>query len=187
MLQETLAVLNAELAGGQTEPTPDASYRRQVAVGLLYRFVLHIAPRDRRVANPVVRSGGFAIPRPLSTGAQSFDTYPSNWPLTQALPKLEAFQQTAGEAVYVNDLPSRPDELHAAFVLATVARRQILSIDPSAALELPGVVAFYSAKDIPGQNDFGSLKGGINTAFPFRNVPEEIICSGKVLYHGQPI
>ncbi|XP_050079113.1 uncharacterized protein LOC126565956 [Anopheles maculipalpis] len=187
ILQETLAVLNAELAGGQTEPTPDASYRRQVAVGLLYRFVLHIAPRDRRIANPIVRSGGSAIPRPLSTGAQSFDTYPSNWPLTQALPKLEAFQQTAGEAVYVNDLPSRPDELHATFVLATVARRQILSLDPSAALAVPGVVAFYSAKDIPGQNDFASLKGGINSPFPFRNVREEILCSGKVLYHGQPI
>uniref|UniRef100_A0A182JVL2 Indole-3-acetaldehyde oxidase n=1 Tax=Anopheles christyi TaxID=43041 RepID=A0A182JVL2_9DIPT len=187
MLQETLAVLNAELAGGQTEPAANASYRRQVAVGLLYRFVLHIAPRDRRVANPVVRSGGSAIERPISSGAQSFDTYPSNWPLTQALPKLEAFQQTAGELIYVNDLPSRPDELHAAFVLGMVVRRELMAIDPSAALAMPGVVAFYSAKDIPGRNDFASLKGGYNTAFPFRNVPEEILCSGKVLYHGQPV
>ena len=139
MLQETLAVLNAELAGGQTEPAADASYRRQVAVGLLYRFVLHIAPRDRRVANPIVRSGGSKIQRPISSGAQSFDTYPSNWPLTQALPKLEAFHQTAGEAIYVNDLPSRPDELHAAFVLANVVHRKITAIDPSPALAMPGV------------------------------------------------
>uniref|UniRef100_A0A182NGV5 Indole-3-acetaldehyde oxidase n=1 Tax=Anopheles dirus TaxID=7168 RepID=A0A182NGV5_9DIPT len=188
MLQEALAVLNAELAGGQTEsPTVDATYRRQVAVGLLYRFIVHIAPRDRRVANPAVRSGGSAIPRPLSSGAQSFDTYPSNWPLTQALPKLEAFLQTAGEAIYVNDLPSRPDELHVAFVLATVARRPIVGIEPACALAIPGVVAFYSAKDIPGENDFAALKGNINTAFPFRNVREEILCSRKVLYHGQPI
>uniref|UniRef100_A0A182QBX0 Indole-3-acetaldehyde oxidase n=1 Tax=Anopheles farauti TaxID=69004 RepID=A0A182QBX0_9DIPT len=188
MLQETLAVLNAELAGGQTEPsTGEAAYRRQVAVGLLYRFILHIAPRDRRVASPVVRSGGSAIPRPLSSGAQSFDTYPSNWPLTQALPKLEAFAQTAGEAIYVNDLPSRPDELHAAFVLATVARRPIVGIDPAGALSVPGVVAFYSARDIPGENDFAVLKGNINTAYPFRNVREEILCSREVLYHGQPI
>uniref|UniRef100_A0A182PHL6 Indole-3-acetaldehyde oxidase n=1 Tax=Anopheles epiroticus TaxID=199890 RepID=A0A182PHL6_9DIPT len=187
MLQETLAVLNAELAGGQTEPIPDALYRRQVAVGLLYRFVLHIAPRDRRVANPILRSGGSAILRPVSSGAQSFDTYPSNWPLTQALPKLEAFQQTAGELIYVNDLPPRPDQLYAAFVLATVVRRQLVAIDPSTALALPEVVACYTAKDIPGQNDFAALKGGINTVFPFRNVREEILCSGKVLYHGQPV
>ncbi|XP_315654.4 uncharacterized protein LOC1276323 [Anopheles gambiae] len=187
MLQETLAVLNAELAGGQTEPAADASYRRQVAVGLLYRFVLHIAPRDRRVANPIVRSGGSKIQRPISSGAQSFDTYPSNWPLTQALPKLEAFHQTAGEAIYVNDLPSRPDELHAAFVLANVVHRKITAIDPSPAFAMPGVVAFYSAKDIPGKNNFASLVGGFNTTYPFRDVPEEILCSGKVLYHGQPV
>ncbi|XP_053676028.1 uncharacterized protein LOC128726255 [Anopheles nili] len=185
-LQEAFALLNAELSA-QSEHPVGAAYRRQVAVGLLYRFILHIAPRDRRIASPTVRSGGSALPRPLSSGVQSFDTYPSNWPLTQALPKLEALHQTAGEAIYVNDLPSRPGELHAAFVLATEARRSIVAIDSTAALALPGVVAFYSAEDIPGENDFASLKNGLNTAFPFRSTREEILCSGFVLYHGQPV
>ncbi|KFB50602.1 AGAP005638-PA-like protein [Anopheles sinensis] len=192
VLQETLATLNAELGAAistdsEQETVPSATYRRQVAIGLLYRFILHVAPRDRRIANPLVRSGGSAIHRPLSSGRQSYDTYPSNWPLTQAMPKLEALLQTAGESVYVNDLPSRPDELHAAFVLATVVRQSILAIDASRALALPGVVAFYDAGDIPGENNFAVLKGNINTRFPFNDTVEEILCSGRVLYHGQPV
>uniref|UniRef100_A0A182JFA6 Indole-3-acetaldehyde oxidase n=1 Tax=Anopheles atroparvus TaxID=41427 RepID=A0A182JFA6_ANOAO len=193
VLQETLATLNGELAAAieiesdEQETVPSAAYRRQVAVGLLYRFVLHVAPRDRRIANPMVRSGGSPLQRPVSTGSQSYDTYPSNWPLTQAMPKLEAIHQTAGEALYVNDLPSRPDELHAAFVLATVARRSIVAIDPSPALAIPGVLAFYDAGDIPGENNFAVLKGNINTRFPFNDTVEEILCSGRVLYHGQPV
>ncbi|XP_058124223.1 uncharacterized protein LOC131288802 [Anopheles ziemanni] len=196
VLQETLATLNAELVAAtstdseqelEQEIFPSAAYRRQVAIGLLYRFVLHVAPRDRRIASPLVRSGGSVIHRPVSSGMQSYDTYPSNWPLTQAIPKLEAFIQTAGEAIYVNDLPSRPDELHAAFVLGTVVRQSILTIDASRALALPGVVAFYSAGDIPGENNFAVLKTNVNTRYPFNDTVEEIFCSGRVLYHGQPV
>ncbi|XP_035789867.1 xanthine dehydrogenase-like [Anopheles albimanus] len=186
-LQEALATLNGELPFNEQLRLPSSSYRRQVAVGLLYRFVLQISPRDRRVANPLVRTGGNPLLRPLSHGIQSFDTYPSNWPLTQALPKLEALHQTAGEALYLNDLPPRPDELAAAFVLATRARCSITSIDASPALALPGVVGFYSVGDLPGVNDFGGIKGNINGVYPLNNVPEPIFCEGRVLYHGQPI
>ncbi|XP_049545882.1 xanthine dehydrogenase/oxidase-like [Anopheles darlingi] len=186
-LQEALATLNGELPFNEQLRLPSSSYRRQVAVGLLYRFVLQLSPRDRRVANPLVRTGGNPLIRPLSHGIQSFDTYPSNWPLTQALPKLEALHQTAGELVYLNDLPSRPDELSAAFVLATKARCSITGIDAGPALALSGVVGFYSVTDLPGVNDFGGLKGSSNTTFPYNNVPELIFCEGRVLYHGQPI
>ncbi|XP_058066835.1 uncharacterized protein LOC131216376 [Anopheles bellator] len=187
-LQGTLATLNGELPHDEQAVLPSSAYRRQVAVGLLYRFVLQISPRDRRVANPLVRTGGTPLVRALSSGSQSFDTYPTNWPLTQALPKLEAFNQTAGETVYVNDLPARPDELQAAFVLAASARCAILSIDPGRALALPGVVAFYSAADLPqGVNDFAALKQNVNTTFFFNPVVEQIFCAGRALYHGQPV
>ncbi|XP_050093113.1 uncharacterized protein LOC126576069 [Anopheles aquasalis] len=186
-LQEALATLNGELPFNEQLRLPSSSYRRQVAVGLLYRFVLQISPRDRRVANPLVRTGGNPLLRPLSHGIQSFDTYPSNWPLTQALPKLEAFHQTAGEAIYLDDLPPRPDELAAAFVLATKARCNITAIDASPALALAGVIGFYSFADLPGLNDFGALKGSTNSTYPFDNNPQIIFCEGRALYHGQPI
>jgi xanthine dehydrogenase/oxidase len=45
---------------------------------------------------------------------------------------------------------------------------------------MPGVVAFYSAKDIPGENTFTPL------TIPFMAAKEEILCSGKVQFYGQP-
>lgn len=48
--------------------------------------------------------------------------------------------------------------------------------------KLPGVVAFYSAKHIPGVNNF--MSDGMHFYFPD---VEEIFCSGRVLFHGQPV
>jgi xanthine dehydrogenase/oxidase len=47
---------------------------------------------------------------------------------------------------------------------------------------LSGVAAFYSAKDIPGINNFMPL------CFDgFNYDAEEVFCSGKLLFHGQPV
>lgn len=42
--------------------------------------------------------------------------------------------QCAGEAVYTDDIPTFPKEVYGAFVLSTVAKGRIVSIDPSHAL-----------------------------------------------------
>jgi xanthine dehydrogenase/oxidase len=47
--------------------------------------------------------------------------------------------------------------------------------------KLPGVIAFYSAKDIPGSNTFMPAK--MMLVFE----PEEIFCSSDVKFHGQPV
>jgi xanthine dehydrogenase/oxidase len=71
--------------------------------------------------------------------------------------------------------------VYAAFVCATKVHGIISSIDASKALKIPGVVAFYSAKDIPGKNTFMPLN------FLFVDEEEEIFCSSKVLFHNQPV
>lgn len=43
------------------------------------------------------------------------------------------------------------------------------------------MIAFYSAKDIPGSNNFTPLKVMLIFA------PEEIFCSSEVKFHGQPV
>ena len=47
---------------------------------------------------------------------------------------------------------SHLDELHLALVLSTKPHARIVSVDAARALEMAGVVAFFSAKDVPGQN-----------------------------------
>ena len=52
-----------------------------------------------------------------------------------------------GLAHYVDDI-SLPGTLHVAFVRSVYAHARIKSIDTSAALEVPGVVAVYTGKDV---------------------------------------
>jgi xanthine dehydrogenase/oxidase len=47
------------------------------------------------------------------------------------------------------------DEVHIALVLSTKAHAKILGVDPSAALDLPGVVCYLDHRDVPGENTYG--------------------------------
>ncbi|KAF9801456.1 hypothetical protein SFRURICE_013236, partial [Spodoptera frugiperda] len=89
--------------------------------------------------------------------------------------------QCAGEAHYADDLPTLPYEVHAAFVVTTVGVGEIVSIDASKALSQPGVLAFYTAKDIPGHNSFTPTNG-----YQFTH-DEEIFCEKQVKYFNQPL
>ena len=71
-------------------------------------------------------------------------------PVTRPVPHLSSAQQCTGEAVYVDDLPVFERELQLFPVQSTVSHAQIMRVDVSAALALPGVVAWISHSDIPG-------------------------------------
>lgn len=173
--------LNKELSAITWElPDADPEYRRNLAIGLLYKAVLQLAPAD--AVNAILRSGGEILKRPLSAGKQEFDEYEEDFPVTKAIPKYEGYIQTAGEANYANDLLKMPGELWAVFVQATEVGSKIKSIDASKALKQPGVHGFYSAKDIPGENSFTPLRFKM-----FNQETEQIFCSETVLYYGQPL
>ncbi|XP_045540299.1 xanthine dehydrogenase/oxidase-like [Papilio machaon] len=97
------------------------------------------------------------------------------------MPKLESLVQCSGEALYCNDVVTESNELFCAFVTADVCGGEIESIDASEALKLPGVLSFYTAKDIPGKNSFLPKK------VPGILITEEILCDKKVQYYDQPI
>ncbi|KAI8427486.1 hypothetical protein MSG28_002019 [Choristoneura fumiferana] len=174
-LKEDLSV--AEQIAGEMKP----EFKIKCALGLLYKGLLTIIPENR--LNPRYRSGiqDFRRTRPLSKGSQEFDTNPLTWPITEPSPKVEALIQTSGEAFYVNDLPTQPREVFCAFVTSDVCTGEILEIDPSPALKIPGVLAFFSAKDIPGTNNF------LPPSVPTYTTPEEIFCDGKIKYYDQAI
>ncbi|XP_053662319.1 uncharacterized protein LOC128711466 [Anopheles marshallii] len=177
ILAQALRILERELKPDCVLPDASPTYRKQLALSLLYRFALSVHPALGRA----LRSGTEPIERPLvSSGRQTYDTYQKRWPLTQAIPKLEGLAQCAGEAIFINDMPVLPFELHGALVLSNEVQGRIVKIDASEALALPGVRAFFCAQDIPGFNNFMPLEMGFSEV-------EEIFCSGEIQFAGQVV
>ncbi|XP_034833025.2 xanthine dehydrogenase/oxidase-like [Maniola hyperantus] len=180
-LQGALKVLNKELVVVENLPQPPVIYRRQVALGLLYKSLLSLCPPH--ILNIRYRSGAINLKdaRPVSEGHQVFDTNPDLWPLNKPMPKIDGLIQCAGESKYTDDVPSLKGEVFLAFVLAKVSLGTIQKIDSSRALSEPGVIAFYSAADIPGVNSFIPAPNLYNLA------NEELFCDGEVKYFDQPL
>ena len=70
--------------------------------------------------------------------------------------KYEAEELALGDRGYVDDMRV-PGMLHAALRLADHARADVLRIDPAPALAVEGVVAVYTAADIPGVQRVGII------------------------------
>ena len=66
---------------------------------------------------------------------------------------VSALKQASGEALYLDDIPPRANELHAGFVFSTRAHARITSVDAQEALKEPGVTHFFSAKDLPPEKN----------------------------------
>lgn len=96
-------------------------------------------------------------------------TKPSN-------PHDSAHLHVAGLARYVDDEPEAPGTLHLAFGLSAHARARIVGMDLSAVRAFPGVVAVYTAADIPGENNVGPIAHD-----------DRVLADGEVVSHGQPV
>ena len=83
--------------------------------------------------------------------------------------------QASGEAIYTLDQPHTREGLWAAYVASEHLLARFDRVDPSKALQLPGVVAYISAEDIP--------EGGVNSCMG----QEPVFAEGLVEYVGQPI
>jgi CO/xanthine dehydrogenase Mo-binding subunit len=71
----------------------------------------------------------------------------------QSVPRLDARDKVTGRALYSGDLV-RPGMLFMKTLFAMRPHARVLSIDTSAAEALPGVVAVYTARDVP-VNEYG--------------------------------
>ena len=73
----------------------------------------------------------------------------STSPLGLPVPNIAGLSLATGKATFVEDMPTLSNELFMAPVCSTVAHAKLLSVDPTAALALPGVVRFLDVKDVP--------------------------------------
>lgn len=70
--------------------------------------------------------------------------------------RVDAVPKTLGEAKYADDYEFE-GMLYGRNVFSKHARAKVVSIDTKKALEMPGVVAIYTAEDIPGKRYIGHL------------------------------
>jgi xanthine dehydrogenase large subunit len=94
----------------------------------------------------------------------------------QPRPHESAALHVLGQAAYTDDIPEPQGTLHAALGLSAKPHANIAAIDLSAVRASPGVVAVYTAEDIPGTNDCGPIIHD-----------DPILADGLVMYVGQPM
>lgn len=110
----------------------------------------------------------------------------SNTPTTQigkSVKRLEDPRLLTGNGRYVDDL-RLPDTLHLAFVRSDQAHARITRVDYSEALEVPGVVACFSAADLE------DMVGPVIADSNMRNyhaTPMYPLARDKLRYVGEPV
>ena len=87
-----------------------------------------------------------------------------------------AEKHVAGLAVYIDDMPEPPGLVHLAIGQSTRAHAKVLSLELTAVRAAPGVVAVFTARDIPGKNDVGPVVHD-----------DPIFADGEVMYAGQSL
>jgi len=92
-----------------------------------------------------------------------------------AVPRVDASDKVRGGARFIDDL-AFPGMLHAAVVRSTEPHAILRSLDPSQALELPGVVCLFTAGEIPGKNVIHVIYDD-----------QPALASDRVRYVGEPV
>jgi xanthine dehydrogenase large subunit len=103
---------------------------------------------------------------------------PSAGPLSgQSLTHDSAALHVSGRAQYLDDIPVPADCVHLALGQSAVAHGRITALDLSAVAAAPGVLAVFTAADIPGENNFGAVLKD-DPVF----AAEEVLCVGQPIF-----
>jgi carbon-monoxide dehydrogenase large subunit len=89
-----------------------------------------------------------------------------------------------GRGEYVDDV-TVPGLLYAVILRSSVAHGRLVSIDPSAALRLPGVHAVITAADMPGGPPIVPMR--LQPLPEFKPFEQPVIAHDKVRYVGEPV
>ena len=128
-----------------------ATYRKSLALGFFYRFyhetLTELNAPDADIDQDVMAE----IDRDISKGSKDHTVGAAyeKKVIGKEQVHVAALKQSTGEAQYTDDLPVHANELYGSLVLSTKAHAKIISIDTSAALEIPGVVDYVDHKDLP--------------------------------------
>ncbi|XP_070580967.1 xanthine dehydrogenase/oxidase-like [Ptychodera flava] len=186
LLKDVQHMLGTELQlspqGGMVE------YRRSLLRSFFFKFYLKVLNEHcERMSDSSLSDSDrpvlLDVEKLPSKSTQLYQEVPTGQPQSDPVGRpiiLEsACQLATGEAVYCDDVPPEPGELHMALVFSTRPHAKIISVDKSAALSLEGVRCYVDATDVPGKN-----------TWPAENPLDEdseTFASDKVIHVGQPI
>jgi len=94
---------------------------------------------------------------PFLKDAQALDDFTQ---VHVSRPHESAHLHVSGRATYTDDIPTVAGTLHAALGLSSKAHAKIVSVSLDKVRATPGVVAIFTADDIPGANDVAPIVHG---------------------------
>src|SRR5579863_9251946 len=101
-----------------------------------------------------------------------------------SVPRKEDYRFITGQANYTDDI-NLPNQAYACFLRSPHAHARIKSINKSAALASPGVVAIFTGEDL-AQAKVGGLPCGwlihSTDGQPMKEPPHPVLAQGKVRY-----
>ena len=150
-LEGTMGALEKDFDLKFGVPGGMATYRKSLALGFFYRFY-HDVLRELEVQTTDVDEDVIAeIERAISSGQKDHESSVSYQQdvLGKATPHVSAMKQVTGEAQYTDDIPAQRNELYGCLVLSTKAHAKIVSVDATAALDMPGVHDFVNHRHLP--------------------------------------
>ena len=150
-LEGTMSALEEDFNLGFGVPGGMATYRKSLALGFFYKFynevLAELQVEDAKVDTAAIGE----IERAISYGKKDHESTSaySKKILGKANPHVAALKQCTGEAQYTDDIPVQKNELYGCLVLSTKAHAKILSVDNSAAMDIPGVIDYVDHTDLP--------------------------------------
>ncbi|KAJ8393801.1 hypothetical protein AAFF_G00057160 [Aldrovandia affinis] len=186
LLGEACRLLGDEVTLSPSAHGGKVEFRKTLTLSFLFKFYMQVVLelRERGVSVSDLPQEYLSALKPFRNevpqGQQSYQLVSENQSSEDPVgrPKVHhsSFQQATGEAKYSDDTPTVQDELFLVMVTSTRAHAKMISVDESEALSMPGVVAYVSARDVPGQN----------RRMVFDN-PEELFAEEEVICVGQII
>lgn len=94
---------------------------------------------------------------------------PDDWSLGERVPRVDVEEKVTGTGIYTDDI-YLDGMVYGSAVRAEYPRARVLAIHTEAAKALPGVVAVFTAEDIPGKNKVGHIVKDWDTMIAVGNI-----------------
>nr|AXP99045.1 aldehyde oxidase [Eremias argus] len=187
MLDEACRTVLKEIILPSSAPGGKVEYRRTLIVSFIFKFYLEVL-QSLKIMYPMQYPD---IPDNYASAIENFHTkMPQSMqkyqdvepgqlpqdPVGRPIMHQAGTKHATGEAIYCDDIRAVDEELFLALVTSSKPHAKIVSIDPSEALKVPGVVDIVSVQDVPGTNEFYNY-----------DVPDIVFAREKVTCVGQII